>query len=82
MPVITKDLPISPQFFAHEKTFVGRGAHSNMRSRRLPERVMFGNLECAVRKGRGGKEKEWADCVQSDVRALFGIARASWSDEQ
>ena len=26
----------------------------------------------AVRRGRGGKEKEWTDCVQSDIRA-FGI---------
>ena len=26
-----------------------------------------------MRRGRGGKEKEWTDCVQSDVRA-FGIA--------
>ena len=25
-----------------------------------------------MRKGRGGKEKEWTDCVQSDIRA-FGI---------
>ena len=40
---------------------------------RLPKRIMFGNLEGAVRRGRGGKEKEWTDCVQSDVRA-FGIA--------
>ena len=24
-------------------------------------------------RGRGGKEKEWTDCVQSDIRA-FGIA--------
>ena len=31
-----------------------------------------GNLEGAVRRGRGGKEKEWTDCVQSDIRA-FGI---------
>ena len=31
-----------------------------------------GDLEGAVRRGRGGKEKEWADCVQSDIRA-FGI---------
>ena len=23
-------------------------------------------------RGRGGKEKEWTDCVQSDIRA-FGI---------
>ena len=25
-----------------------------------------------MRRGRGGKEKEWTDCVQSDTRA-FGI---------
>ena len=39
---------------------------------RLPKRVMFGNLEGAVRRGRSGIEKEWTDCVQSDIRA-FGI---------
>ena len=39
---------------------------------RLPKRIMFGNLEGAVRRGQGGKEKEWTDCVQSDIRA-FGI---------
>ena len=26
-----------------------------------------------MRRGRGGKEKEWTDCVQSDTLA-FGIA--------
>ena len=26
-----------------------------------------------MRRGQGGKEKEWTDCVQSDIRA-FGIA--------
>ena len=26
-----------------------------------------------MRRGRRGKEKEWTDCVQSDIRA-FGIA--------
>ena len=31
---------------------------------------MFGNLEGAVRRGRGEKEKEWTDCVQSDIRAF------------
>ena len=36
----------------------------------LPKRVMFGNIEGAVRRGQGGKEKEWADCVQSDIRAF------------
>ena len=40
---------------------------------RLPKRIVFGNLEGAVRRGRGGKEKEWTDCIQSDIRA-FGIA--------
>ena len=40
---------------------------------RLPKRVVFGKLEGAVRRGRGEKEKEWTDCVQSDIRA-FGIA--------
>ena len=39
---------------------------------RLPKRITFGNLEGAVRKGRSGKEKGVADCVQSDIRA-FGI---------
>ena len=40
---------------------------------RLPKRIVFENLEGAVRRGRGGKEKQWTDCVQSDIRA-FGIA--------
>ena len=35
---------------------------------------MFGNLEDAVRRRRGGKEKEWTDCGQRDIRA-FTIAR-------
>ena len=39
---------------------------------RLPKRVVFGNLEGAVRGGRGRKEKERTDCVQSDIRA-FGV---------
>ena len=39
---------------------------------RLPKRIVFGNLEGAGRRGRGGKENEWTDCVQSDIRA-FGI---------
>ena len=39
---------------------------------RLPKRIVFGNLESAVRRGQGGKKKEWTDCVQSDTRA-FGI---------
>ena len=40
---------------------------------RLPKRIVFGNLEDAVRRGRDGKEKKWTDCVQSDIRA-FDIA--------
>ena len=40
----------------------------------LPKRIMFGNLEGAVRRRRGGKENEWTDCGQIDIRA-FGITR-------
>ena len=40
---------------------------------RLPKRIVFGNLEGAVRRGQGGKEKEWTNCVQSDILA-FGLA--------
>ena len=32
--------------------------------------MLFVNLEGTVRRGRGGKEKEWTDCVQSDIRAF------------
>ena len=39
---------------------------------RLSKRIMFGKLEGAVRRGPGGKEKEWTDCVQNGIRA-FGI---------
>ena len=48
------------------------GTLIRMSGGRLPKRIMSGNLEGAVRRGRGGKEKEWTDCVQSDIRA-FGI---------
>ena len=48
------------------------GTLLRMSDGRLPKRIMFGNLEGAVLRGRGGKEKEWTDCVQSDIRA-FGI---------
>ena len=40
---------------------------------RLPKRIVFENLEGAVRRERDGKEKELTDCVQGDIRA-FGIA--------
>ena len=43
---------------------------------RLLKRIVFGNIEGAVQRGRGGKEKEWTDYVQGDIRA-FGIA-ADW----
>ena len=38
-------------------------------------RIMYAyiySIILLVRRGRGGKEKEWTDCVQSDIRA-FGI---------
>ena len=49
------------------------GALIRMSGGRLPKQIMLGNLEGALRRGRGGKEKEWTDCVQSDIRA-FGLA--------
>ena len=48
------------------------GTLLRMTGGRLPKQDMFGNLESAVRRGRGRKEKEWTDCVQSDIQA-FGI---------
>ena len=39
---------------------------------RLRKRILFGNLEGEVRRGRGEKEKELTDCVQSYIRP-FGI---------
>ena len=50
----------------------GAGTFLRMSGGRLPKRIMFGNLEGAVRRGQDGKKKEWTDCVQSDIRA-FGI---------
>ena len=49
------------------------GTLVRMSSERLPKRIVFGNLEGAVRRGRGGKEKEWTVCLQSDIRT-FEIA--------
>ena len=28
------------------------------------------NLEGELRRGRGGKEKDWTDCLQSDTRGV------------
>ena len=54
------------------RRFLWAGTLIRMSGGRLPNRIMFGNLEGAVRRGRRGKKKEWTDCVQSDIRA-FGI---------
>ena len=43
-----------------------------MDNRRLPKRIMVGTLENPDQCGRGGKEKEWTDCVADDLR-LLGI---------
>ena len=45
-----------------------------MSGERLPKRIVLENLERALRRGRDGKEKEWTNCVQGDIRA-FGITR-------
>ncbi|CAN0226398.1 unnamed protein product, partial [Ascophyllum nodosum] len=44
------------------------GALIRMSDGRFPKRIMIGNLEGAARRGRGGNEKEWTDCVQSNIR--------------
>ena len=43
-----------------------------MGDRRLPKRVMSGELENAGKRRPGGKEKQWTDCVAENLR-LFGI---------
>ena len=48
-----------------------------MGDHKLPKRVMSGELENAGKRGPGGKEKEWTDCVADDLR-LFGIT-GDWS---
>ena len=48
------------------------GALIRMSGGRLSKLFVFGNLEGAARRGRGGKKKEWTDCVQSDMQ-VFGI---------
>ena len=55
------------------RSFLWAGALIRLSGGRLPKRVVFGKLEGAVRRKRGGKEKERTDCVQSDIRA-FDIA--------
>ena len=48
---------------------MGGDAHPNEpRAVAKPNRAR--NLEDAVRRGQGGNEKEWIDCVQSDVLAF------------
>ena len=48
-----------------------------MGDHRLPKRVMPGKLENAGKRGPGGKEKKWTDCVAEDLR-LFGTT-GDWS---
>ena len=49
----------------------------------LPKRIVFGNLEGSLRRGRGGKKEGWIDCIQSAVRAfrIAGDWKAKVSDE-
>ena len=59
---------------AHERRRLWAGALIRISGGRLPKkRIVFTNHEDAVQRGRGGKEKEWADCLQSVIRP-FGIA--------
>ena len=47
------------------------GALIRMNGGQSPKRNVFGNLDGALSRGRCGKEKEWTDCVQSDIRACL-----------
>ena len=55
------------------RPFLWAGTLIRMSGGRLRKRIMVGYLEGTVRIGRGGKNKKWIYCVQSDVR-VFGIA--------
>ena len=46
------------------------GTLLRMSGRRLPKRIVFGNLEGAVRRGRGGKEKEWTTASRATSERL------------
>ena len=35
-------------------------------ARRLPRRLFLGKLDGERKSGRGGKEKEWVDCVEKE----------------
>ena len=48
-----------------------------MGDHRLPKRVILGELENAGKRGLGGTEKQWTDCVVED-RRVFGIT-GDWS---
>ena len=52
------------------RLFLWAGTLIRMSGGRLPKRILFENLKGAVQRGQGGKEKEWTDCVQSDIRAF------------
>ena len=53
--------------------FLRVGTLIRMSGGRLPKRIVFGNLEGAVRRVRGRKEREGTNGVQSNIRVL-GIA--------
>ena len=43
-----------------------------MGDNRLPKMVIWGELEKAGKRGPGGKDIEWRDCV-AEERRVFGI---------
>ena len=62
------------------------GTLLRMSGERLPKRIMFGNLEGAVRRGRGDKEKQLTDCEAGVwVEAVTEGGRlfmAAWREEE
>ena len=75
--VVSNRLPLANglreyrDYGAHEEVIVA-GALIRMDDRRLRKWIMAGALEMPGRRGRGGKEKEWTDCLADDLR-MFGI---------
>ena len=59
------------------RKLLGSGALLHMGDHRLPKRVMSGELINAGKRGPGGKEKEWTDCVAENIQ-LFSMT-GDWS---
>ena len=58
------------------------GTLLRMNGGRQPKQIVFANLKDAVRRGRGGKQKELTDCVQSDICFVVTVFLVSLHGDQ